>query len=373
MRRAGVALRASPRWRCVAGARAGRLRLPGRRTGGADAGDRRCTRRRPAHRPRRRDRRAARRRHVRPGQRPRPRRGAELLGLVVRAVPGRGRRPGERVPGDQATASSSSASTSATTSDAAAAFVSAHGDHVPEHLRPGRPRRARLPRVPPTAIPSTIVIDRQGRIAAIHLGVDHSRTTLRADRSTQARRRSRADRRTPSRHRHQRPAAARDRRRGARRPGQLPVAVRAAAGTGLSVVRDRPGRRGPRRDALQPADRARPAGGIVAGSAAVHRRLHRGVHADQRGRRQRRARRCWCTERAVEIVVGVVGDRARARVPRADPGPAARVADPRLPAAGLAGAPVLGAVFALSWVPCLGPTLGAVLGLSTIGGRPAAR
>jgi cytochrome c-type biogenesis protein len=41
----------------------------------------------------------------------------------------------------------------------------------------------------------------------------------------------------------------------------------------------------------------------------------------------------------------------------------------RLPAAGLAGAPVLGAVFALSWVPCLGPTLVAVLGLSLTGGQ----
>lgn len=40
----------------------------------------------------------------------------------------------------------------------------------------------------------------------------------------------------------------------------------------------------------------------------------------------------------------------------------------RLPAAGLAGAPVFGAVFALSWIPCVGPTLGAVLGLATTGG-----
>jgi cytochrome c-type biogenesis protein len=39
----------------------------------------------------------------------------------------------------------------------------------------------------------------------------------------------------------------------------------------------------------------------------------------------------------------------------------------RLPAAGLVGAPVFGAVFALSWVPCVGPTLGAVLGLAAAG------
>ena len=40
----------------------------------------------------------------------------------------------------------------------------------------------------------------------------------------------------------------------------------------------------------------------------------------------------------------------------------------RLPAAGLAGAPVFGAVFAVSWIPCVGPTLGAVLGLATVSG-----
>lgn len=40
----------------------------------------------------------------------------------------------------------------------------------------------------------------------------------------------------------------------------------------------------------------------------------------------------------------------------------------RLPAAGLASAPVLGAVFALSWTPCIGPTLAAVLGLAMVDG-----
>ena len=41
----------------------------------------------------------------------------------------------------------------------------------------------------------------------------------------------------------------------------------------------------------------------------------------------------------------------------------------RLPAAGLLGAPVFGAVFALSWVPCVGPTLGAVVGMATVAGQ----
>lgn len=40
----------------------------------------------------------------------------------------------------------------------------------------------------------------------------------------------------------------------------------------------------------------------------------------------------------------------------------------KLPRAGLLGAPVFGAVFALSWVPCLSPTLTAVMALSGAGG-----
>jgi cytochrome c-type biogenesis protein len=40
----------------------------------------------------------------------------------------------------------------------------------------------------------------------------------------------------------------------------------------------------------------------------------------------------------------------------------------KLPGAGLASAPILGAVFALSWAPCLGPTLAAVLTMSATGG-----
>ena len=41
----------------------------------------------------------------------------------------------------------------------------------------------------------------------------------------------------------------------------------------------------------------------------------------------------------------------------------------KLPAAGLIGAPIFGAIFALSWIPCVGPTLTVVLALSTTSGQ----
>lgn len=41
----------------------------------------------------------------------------------------------------------------------------------------------------------------------------------------------------------------------------------------------------------------------------------------------------------------------------------------KLPAAGLLGAPIFGAIFALSWLPCTGPTLAAVAALATTSGQ----
>jgi cytochrome c-type biogenesis protein len=41
----------------------------------------------------------------------------------------------------------------------------------------------------------------------------------------------------------------------------------------------------------------------------------------------------------------------------------------KLPVAGLIGAPIFGAIFALSWLPCVGPTLTVVLALATTSGE----
>ncbi|MGL4173074.1 MAG: cytochrome c biogenesis CcdA family protein [Actinomycetota bacterium] len=55
------------------------------------------------------------------------------------------------------------------------------------------------------------------------------------------------------------------------------------------------------------------------------------------------------------------------------PGSTRRFALSWRPAAGVASAPLLGAIFALGWSPCVGPTLGAVLGLASGSGGGADR
>ncbi|TDB72073.1 cytochrome c biogenesis CcdA family protein [Micromonospora sp. KC723] len=74
-------------------------------------------------------------------------------------------------------------------------------------------------------------------------------------------------------------------------------------------------------------------------------------------------------ERAFQVVVGALVVVLGLGYLGAVPGLQREFRINRLPAAGLLGAPVLGAVFALSWMPCTGPTLGAVLGMAATGGQ----
>jgi cytochrome c-type biogenesis protein len=73
--------------------------------------------------------------------------------------------------------------------------------------------------------------------------------------------------------------------------------------------------------------------------------------------------------RMLEIIVGVLIIGLGLAFVGLVPGMQREFRIQRLPNAGLIGAPVFGAVFALSWVPCVGPTLSAVLGMATVSGK----
>jgi cytochrome c-type biogenesis protein len=74
-------------------------------------------------------------------------------------------------------------------------------------------------------------------------------------------------------------------------------------------------------------------------------------------------------ERALNIVLGVLVIVLGLGFLGLIPGLQREIGVRRLPAAGLVGAPIFGALFALSWMPCVGPTLGAVLSLATTSGK----
>jgi cytochrome c-type biogenesis protein len=77
-------------------------------------------------------------------------------------------------------------------------------------------------------------------------------------------------------------------------------------------------------------------------------------------------------ERAIEVGIGILVIVLGLAFAGLIPGLQRELRLHRLPAAGVAGAPVLGAVFALSWAPCTGPTLGAVLMMASTGGTDRA-
>ena len=74
-------------------------------------------------------------------------------------------------------------------------------------------------------------------------------------------------------------------------------------------------------------------------------------------------------KRVLDIVLGVLVIVLGLAFLGLVPGMQREVRIHKLPNAGLIGAPVFGALFALSWMPCVGPTLGAVLGLATRAGE----
>jgi len=74
-------------------------------------------------------------------------------------------------------------------------------------------------------------------------------------------------------------------------------------------------------------------------------------------------------KRALDVVLGILVIVLGLAFLGLVPGMQREIRIHRLPAAGLLGAPVFGALFGLSWMPCTGPTLGAVLGLATTSGQ----
>jgi cytochrome c-type biogenesis protein len=76
-------------------------------------------------------------------------------------------------------------------------------------------------------------------------------------------------------------------------------------------------------------------------------------------------------ERTVQLIVGILIIVLGFAFLGLVPGVYRELRIHRLPSAGLASAPVLGAVFGLSWTPCVSPTLGAVLSLAYLQGSTA--
>ena len=150
------------------------------------------------------------------------------------------------------------------------------------------------------------------------------------------------------------------------RRGELRVAVRGPAGPRLPRLPRRAGRRrrparhrGARRE--QRAVRA-VAGGR--GGRAVRRRVHRRVRRDP-GRASSGWPTRWC---ANEAVLQRVGGVVMIAMGLAFVGLIPVLQNERrvhwVPRAGLWGAPLLGAVFGLGWVPCIGPTLAGVVAVA---------
>ena len=215
------------------------------------------------------------------------------------------------------------------------------------------------------SLPSTIVVDEDGKVAALVLGRGHRGDLVGTDR-----RRAEGSLRpvpTPyvaaigdwfARHGPRRVAAAGRAGRAHRRRRVVLLAVRAAAAAGLPLVHDRAV--GGRHRGQRQHRRARPDGDR---GLAVRARLLVRVRRDRRRVRPDRATSCSSTRTTSPrssassrscsglVFAGVVPWLQR------------DVRVHTVPAVGLGAAPLLGVLFGLGWTPCIGPTLGAVLDL----------